>query len=307
MTNDAPSQETSFQAPLIALRITRRLLRVIALLLVVNSLCFVCFDILPAPEFRLGGWLAADQQALARYRESLGLHGSLSERYLKHLTNMLEGDLGRTLDGSEVTVLLRQRLQASFPHLLLGIVILVMVPLPLSVLYLNFPEPKGLTWVAKIFHFGWLPPFLAAIVGSVILSWLVTKTSGALPEATRTVFIGICGALLPASMLFSAGVGTARDLRHKPFVLTYYAMGLSPNRVRHLLGVNLLSGVQPILGRVLLGLILGILFSEVAFDEAGFGRMFAEAMRLGDVAVMSAWLTVTATLVLAVGTGHRNP
>jgi|GEM_PF-6682545 len=273
--------------------------RMCVLLIALQSLAFLLFDVLPAPEFRIGGMIAADQRAAETFRAQLGLQGTRPERYLRHLRNLTHGDLGLTLSGTPVADVISQRLRTSLPHVTLAVLIVALIPIPLATLFFRPRETGSLRLLYKLSDLGWLPAFLAAVIVNVLFSVVLMRYLPGSSDRWRTLLLGFCGALLPASTLFSASIETARELYQRPFVSTYRALGLSNRRIARLLTKNLIVALSPMVGRLALGVLLGTVFAEVAFDVAGFGRVFAEALRSADYTLIAGWLTLTGTAVLA--------
>ncbi len=121
-----------------------------------------------------------------------------------------------------------------------------------------------------------------------------------------SILIGITGGAVPAAVLFSVLSSGAAGLMQQPFVLAARARGLSEWGIRRHLTPNLLVIVRPLLGRCSLMLISGIMFSEVVFDVAGFGRLFLEATFAADYRLLQTWTLVVAALVFLLSTHQEK-
>ena len=70
---------------------------------------------------------------------------------------------------------------------------------------------------------------------------------------------------------------------------------------------NVLIGLRPLLGRVVLGLLTGTIFAELLFGIPGVGHLFVEAVRQQDFNLMQAYLLFSGALALALSAFERSP
>lgn len=277
--------------------------RVIVLLLAVHACLFALFDLMPATELKLGGWMVADPNALQRYRENLGLTSSgASSRYVESLTRLIRGEFGTTLSGYPIRQLLIDRLFQSLPVLLVAAAWSLAFSAGLTAWSLSRRKPHG--WQAMLFilRAGFLPTLITATLLKTLLllcSWFAPFKSD---SAAQMTCLCLLTGLLPACLLSTFACTKAREIMTKPFVVTLISQGHNDISVRIRLLTNVLHAVRPLMGRTVLQLISGLVFAEIIWDVPGFGRLFSEGLQMGDYALLQSWMLIVAVIVLACST-----
>lgn len=272
-----------------------------------HLLVFCLFQVLPDAALSQVGWTGVDPALLAKARERMGLSGPWYNRYFTNIAHLLHGDLGRSVSGgyviSEVFV---ERLKTSVAEWLGAFGILsLMVPLGMTFCARRLGCLHRYSLFAS--HVFMIPQFLAAVALNGV--WIVGVSPwlpAGLDGAGRLLFAIISATLLPATMLFLGAANSARSCAQEPFVTTYLALGMSWGNIRWRLLRNVLTALRPLLGRVLLAMATGTLFAELTFSIDGVGKLFVDALRSSDFAVMQAWVLFVGAATLTVSLLERR-
>ena len=277
----------------------RRLLLLAPTLLGAVSLVFVLIHLVPGDpvDVMLGETAgAADKGAL---RKSLGLDRPLTAQYRSFLSNLLAGDLGRSLyEPASVANIIRARLPATLQLALCAMVAAVLISFPLGVL----AAVRRGSWIDRsaltLSLFGlslpnfWLGPLLM-IVFSIHLGWTPVSGRGGLSHLflpALTLGLGMAAILvriLRASLL---------RVMHEEYVQTARAKGLKESRVwlKHVLRNALLS-VITIMSLQFGALLAGSLITETIFSWPGIGRLTVQAIQMRDYPLVQGCVLVIAT------------
>ncbi|MBK8270606.1 MAG: ABC transporter permease subunit [Planctomycetes bacterium] len=272
--------------------------RVIGFLIALDLLLFALFDLLPDAASVQLGLYGADSSLLTTARERMGLTGPWYWRVFEHWGNVARLDFGRSAAGNyEIAQLLRARLEVSVPLWVGGFSLLILIPIPLSMVYCSRtigPLRRALLHAA---HLANMPQFLAAVILFAIAQAL---SAGVLPQssALRWGLAVLSSALLPMGILFTISANSFRSAAQERYCDMYLALGMSWNLIRVILLRNVLLSMRAVAGRLMLGLLLGSVFAEMTFGYTGFGAVFVEALRSGDINVMRAWVLISGAVVL---------
>lgn len=282
----------------------QRLLLLFPTLLGALTLVFVLIHMIPGDpvEVMLGETASStDKQEL---RRDLGLDQSLLTQYLKFLTNLAIGDLGRSLyEQAGVTDIIRARLPATLELALCAMLAAVVMSFPLAML----ATVKRGGWLdrgALFFSlFGlslpnfWLGPLLM-IVFSIQLGWMPVSGRGSLGQLilpALTLGLGMAAIL---TRILRAGLLQAM---HEDFVRTARAKGLSEKQVwlKHTLR-NALMSVITIMSLQFGALLAGSLITETIFSWPGIGRLTVQAIQTRDYPLVQGCVLVIAVSYLLV-------
>jgi peptide/nickel transport system permease protein len=254
-----------------------------------------------------------------RLRERYGLDQPVYIQYVRWLTNMLQGDWGRSYVAQqrEVSEMLRQR----FPNTLLLVIsaylMTLVIAVPIGILsairhysvwdYLF----TGLSFVGLSIPVFWLGLILMWIFAVQFKLWgLPYLPTGGMYDLTvgRTPGQLALHLILPSVTLASALV--ARYVRYiraamleviqQDYIRTARAKGLSEGliMVRHALK-NAAIPVVSLMGIDLPLLLSGTVVTESIFAWPGMGRLFFEHSLQVDVPVLMAVLLLSSTLIIA--------
>jgi peptide/nickel transport system permease protein len=283
--------------------LARRLVQTALILLGITLVTFVLLYILPADPARQIAGRSATAATVANIRSQLGLDLPFHQQYWRYLTNLLQGDLGRSyLQRSEVSALIMSRLPASLLlmagaivcELTLGLTFGVIAALRrgraadniLMVLsFIGVSSPQFVVGILLLYVFavqlGWFP-----IGGYGTFAHLV------LPSLT----LGILGAGWYARMMRSSML----DVLRQDYVRTARAKGLS--RLHVVLGHALPNAILPIIAMIGIdiGLFMsGIVVVESVFGWPGIGQLAWQAIQRIDIPIIMGVTLVSALAIVA--------
>jgi len=293
--------------------LAKRLMSAVPVLLGLTVIVFFIMALIPGdPATAILGSYATPEN-VAKLNRQLGLDKSLPEQYLIWLSNLLQGDFGRsyTLNRPVIDEVL-ERFRATL--ILAGAAMLLCSILGLLTGILSAVRQFG--WVDRTLTFLVLtgismPSFwlglLLILTFAVKLRWLpasgmyaIYGGGGAfdllshllLPAVTLSVVAtGVIARLTRASML---------EVLREDYIRTARAKGLTERRViyRHAFKAALVS-VIPVLG-IQAGFVLGgAVYIETVFQWPGIGRMLVKAISTRDILlVQGGVLVVAASYVL---------
>lgn len=276
----------------------KRLLAVLPVVFGVLLLTFLLVHLVPGDpvEVMLGESAStADRSAL---RAELGLDQPLPAQFLAYLSNLAQGDFGRSIHSQvPIAELLAERIPATARLALLSLAIALAIGLPLGIVaalnHLRWPDRlatlSALT-LSAMPHF-WLGPLLM-LVFALWLGWLPVsgmENGGSIVLPALTLASGLAAILTRmtrASML---------EVLHEDFVRTARAKGLPERTVvlRHALKAALLP-VVTVVGLQLGSLLAGAVITETVFGWEGVGRLLVESIEKRDYPVTQACVLVIA-------------
>jgi peptide/nickel transport system permease protein len=278
--------------------IGKRLLHLIPVLLCVTLLTFLMASLLPGD---LAYTMLGDQvtpEKLAGLRHDMGLDLPIWQRYLQWLSNVLEGDLGRSFrTGETVTAAISDRLLVSLELMVLAEVTGLAVGVPLAIICATRAGSlMDRTLSALAFGKLSLPSFVIAImliyIFAVGLRWL--PATGYVPLAEDPVG-NVRSFILPAlTLAFGEWPVLMRVLRsdmiatlQEDYIAMARAKGLRPARILliHALKPSSLTLVT-VTGINIGRLIGGALIVETIFALPGIGRLLVSAIYARDFMVL---------------------
>ncbi|CCN73276.1 ABC transporter permease [Vibrio nigripulchritudo] len=277
----------------------KRLLHAALILLGVTFITYLLLYLLPADPARQIAGRSATAETVANIREQLGLNLPFYEQYWRYLTNLLQGDMGRSwLQKTEVSELITARLPASLQLMVAGIGVELVIGLSLGIvaaLKRNSALDRGL----MIFSFVGVssPHFVAAMMFlylfAVQWSWFPIGGYGEwkhliLPAIT----LGVLGSGWYARMMRSSMI----EVLHQDYIRTAKAKGLSQTRIifRHMIP----NAILPIISMIAIDIgifIGGMVVVESVFGWPGIGQLAWQAIQRVDIPII-----VGVTLVSAV-------
>lgn len=171
--------------------IVKRLLSSILVLLGVITITFVISRVVPSdPAVKWVGQRATPEQ-LAAARVELGLDKSLPEQYVNYLGQLLQGNLGNSLNSKQpITTELKQYVPATLELVLVAFLLAIVLGIPLGI-YSAKKKDRMLDHCSRVFSIGAvsLPTFWVAL----FLQLIFYKSLGWLPlggqlSVTATIF-----------------------------------------------------------------------------------------------------------------------
>ena len=236
--------------------------------------------------------LASTEQADA-LRHQLGLDLPLAQQYLRFLTSLARGDLGRSLyTGQPVAQVIGEQLPYTAELAAAGLAVALVLGLLLGLLATRedrqrkFPLALGIAGLATA-----LP---VAFTG--ILAILVAITASAAPTLLR-------GILLPALVLGFASSGAIarliqaglQETLNAPFILAARARGLP--RGPRLLWHALRPALPPVISLIAVEaafLFGGTVITESVFSRPGLGRLLVTSILQGDYPIAQGLVVLSA-------------
>ncbi|HEY8017574.1 MAG TPA: ABC transporter permease [Dongiaceae bacterium] len=296
------------QAAAVLRFILRRLAIAIPLLLIVSFGVFALVHLAPGDPVRaLLGSRASDPATLAAIRERYHLNDPFIVQYGKWLWQVLQGDLGRSIQGSQlVTSAIRQRLgltiflglMSSFLVLFFGILLGMLAGfrrgsrLDRGVVMFGvfgISSPAFVTGILLLYLFGvvigWFPIFGAGR-GFLDRFWHLTLPAVALALSIMAIVVKITRAAVIQEL-------------DKDYVVFARARGLSPLRI--VFGYVLRNALIPVVtaaGLIIVGLIANAIYVEVTFALPGLGSLTVEAVQRRDIPLIQGTTLVFAAFVI---------
>ena len=295
--------------------IIRRLLIIVPMAIGISFLVFLALDLSPgdAVTRMLNPVQTVDPARIEELRRALGLDAPLIVRYWIWLSNVLQGNFGRTLTGGvPITRTLLERLPATLElsamALLLSSIFGAILG-TISALKRGTATDNVLTVAGMIgvsipeFFFG----LVAIVVFALNLQWL--PVGGRLLPSYTHYWDHIPNLIMPAlvlSIMMTAGVmryarSAMLDALSREFIKTARSKGLPEWRVNLLHGFRVaLTPVIVLIGFRLPMLIGGSVIIEQVFQWPGVGQWFVMAVRAKDLPVVMTVALLTVVLVLVV-------
>lgn len=287
----------------------RRLLLMIPVLLIVSILISSLIYFSPGDPVRVMLGLRANQEAVDNIRKELGLDRPVYIRYLKWLGNVLQGNLGRSLQRNEpVWDMIKARLGASVELGFCALLIAVTLAIPAGVI----SATRVGTWVDNLLSFWslfWvsMPGFWVAILGLLIfglyLEWVPISGRG----GPLWTWEGLEYILLPALILGFRQVAVIMrliragmlEILSGDYIRTARSKGLAERIViyRHALRNAMLPTVT-IFGLQIPEFLSMSVIIETVFAWPGMGRLLVDAVMKRDYTLVQGIVLVYALLVI---------
>lgn len=294
--------------------VIRRLLLMIPVLLGISVIVFLIMELIPGdPAQAILGSFATPEN-VARLRSELGLDEPLVQRYLTWLTNILQGDFGRSYSLDRPVI--DEVLDRMGPTLLLAGTSLILAAI--------FGMIAGI--IAAVNQFGWQDALFTTVVLvgistpsfwlGLMLVLLFSVHLGWFPVSGMTQVVGGGGVfdvihhlILPAVTLAVVATGviarltrsTMLEVLRKDYIRSARAKGLPERKVilKHAYK-NALVNIIPVLGIQAGFVIGGAVYIETVFQWPGVGRMLVTAIQTRDVLLVQGGVVVIAALYVLI-------
>lgn len=273
--------------------IFRRTLAAVPTVLLITILAFGMLHLIPGdPAEIFLGENRSTPELLEQIRHDMGLDRPLHIQYLTYLGNMLQGDLGRSLNnGRPVALEIANRLPPT-------------LELTLAALGISLLIGVGLGILAAVRHNTWLDSLamLVALLGvsmpvfwsslllifffSVKLQWFPAIGQGGIERLVLPAFaLGLLSSATLARLVRSSML----DVLGQDYIRTARSKGLRPDRVvlHHALK-NALIPTVTVLGIEFGQLLSGAVITETIFSRLGIGRYYVDSLLNKDFPVVQA-------------------
>lgn len=292
--------------------IARRLITLVATLIVTATIVFVALEILPGDPAEVMLGLNATPDTVAAVRADLGLDKPAIVRFGTWIYGLATGDLGKSYAYRvPVSELIAERLQVTFPLTLLAMVISTAIGIPAGLIAASRAGKWRDIVVMTLAEIGLSVPnfwfgILFVLLFAVTLQWL---PAGGFAGWDQGIIAGIRSLLLPAiSLALPQAAIIARLMRSaaidalsEDWVRTARAKGLTRGAtlLKHVLR-NAMVPVVTILGLQFSYLIAGTIIIENVFALPGLGRLIFQAIGDHDIIVVKDLVVIFAGVVVIV-------
>ena len=290
--------------------LVKRVLLLIATLLLVTILAFVAFSIIPGdPTSSILG-VEATQEQIAALRDRLGLDLPIWQRYLHWLGGLLTGNLGESYNyGMPVAQLLSTCVTHTLTLAVLAFVLIVAISLPLGIIAARYEGgvvDRVLTILNQITMS--VPNFVAGILlvyvfGLVLRLFqpgaIVTPQAGWGPYLWYMLFPALAVALPRSAMTVKMLRGSILSELGHDYIRTAYSKGNSKTSAlwRHVLR-NAMIPVVTFLAMTVADIMAGSIVVEQVFGIPGLGKMLVTSIGNRDYPVVQAIVVLIATVVV---------
>lgn len=293
----------------------RRLLASIPVLIAVTIIIFGLIEMAPgdvADRF-INPEIGYSEETLRAIRERFGLDQPAPVRYVKWLSNALQGEMGRSyITGEPVTAMINRRLGNSLLLMSTALVTGVLIGIALGV-FIGLRQYSwwDMTLTTLSFVGISLPAFISGILALYLFSvkWRLFPSGGMRSvHGGSDVWDVISHLILPSAVLSLAYIATFMrytrfsmlEVIHSDYVRTATAKGLKRHTVvwRHTVP-NALLPVITMIGLSVPNLVVGAVFIETIFSWPGMGTLYLDAVAGRDVPLIMGMNTVIAVVVLA--------
>ncbi len=292
----------------------QRLVALIPVLLGVSIIVFGIMHLVPGDVvlLRLSQSPGATPQDIADLKKDLGLDESVPVQYQKWMTNLIQGDMGRSLwTNKPVREDLQSKLPVSLELALLAGIVAIIIGIPAGVVSAVWQGSwvDYLTRVTVILGLA-VPNFALATLALVLFSiWFAWSPEVWYHPFTEDPVANIQQMLLPSLLLgFSLSASISRMTRatmlevlRQDYIRTARAKGLRQFIVvvRH----GLKNALPPVL--TIIGLQFGFLMSgtvviESIFGLPGMGRLMLDAISHRDYTLVQGAVLVVAFLYVSI-------
>jgi peptide/nickel transport system permease protein len=325
--------------------IARRLLGAIPVLLGLSIVLFAFIHLLPGdPVTSLLGQHATPALRLEILKQ-LGLDRPLYEQYLLYLSQIVQGDLGKSIiNNRTVADELASRFPATIELTLGALLFAVGLGIPLGRLAARNVQrwPDGLVTIISllgisipIFVLGLTSQYIFAVqlkilpasgridprlhlelaTNFVLIDALLSGNTEAFVDALKHLILpAIALGSIPLAIITRITRASVLDVNNEDYVRTARAKGISEKRVdsRHIMR-NAWLPVVTVIGLQVGGLLAGAVITETVFAWPGVGRYIVEAIQDHDYLVVQSVILVFAliflvvNLVVDIGYAFLNP
>jgi peptide/nickel transport system permease protein len=291
--------------------ILERLAVAIPLLLIISLGVFALVHIAPGDPVRaLLGTRASDPATLAALREKYHLNDPFLVQYGKWLWQVLQGDLGRSINGNRLVLsAIKERAGVTAFLSLIGTAIVLVVGVTLGMIaalrrgtrldramvmfgVFGISSPAFVTGIFLLYFFGvvlgWFPTFGAGREGFGDRLWHLTLPALALALSVMAIVVKITR----ASMI---------EELDRDYVTFARARGLSASRI--IFGYVLRNALIPVVtaaGLVVVGLLASAIYVEVTFALPGLGSLTVEAVQKRDIPLIQGTTLVFSCFVVLI-------
>ncbi len=299
----------------------------------VTLLTFALIRLVPGdPILLMAGERGMDPARYAALRAELGLDRPLLVQYVIYMSDVIQGDLGKSIITREPV--LREFITlfpATIELSLMAMLIAVSIGLPAgtfaavrrgtvfdhSVMGLSltgYSMPIFWWGLLLILTFsvmlGWTPVsgriavqhFIEPVTGFLLIDSLLSGEKGAFWSAVRHLILpAIVLGTIPLAVIARMTRSSMLEVLNEDYIRTARAKGLAPWRVIGLHAMrNALIPVVTVIGLQVGLLLTGAILTETIFSWPGVGKWLIESIRRRDYPVLQGGVLLVATVVMSV-------
>jgi peptide/nickel transport system permease protein len=287
-----------------------RLAVAVPLLLIISFGVFALVHLAPGDPVRaLLGTRPSDPETLATLRERYHLNDPFLVQYGKWLWQVLQGDLGRSINGNRrVTSAIAERANVTIVLSLISTAIVLAAGVSLGVAAAR-RRGSRLDRAAVIFGvFGISSPafvtgiFLLYVFG-VVLGWFPTfgPGRGFLDRLWHLALPAVALALSVMAIVVKITRAAMIEELEKDYITFARARGISARRITYSYVLrNALIPVVTAAGIIVVGLLANAIYVEVTFALPGLGSLIVDAVQKRDIPLIQGTTLVFACFVVLV-------
>jgi len=298
--------------------IVRRILASIPVILVASFLLFLFIRWTYDPTARLRN--VRDPEAIQRETERLGLDEPVIVQYGKWLGDFVTGDWGESARTREPVIdMIKRALTYTLQLILWGILVASVIAVSIGVFSAVRQYSIGDYFVTGLIYlFIAMPPFWFGLIAINLFVFVIPDLLGW--DSAPFYFVGLHSPgmsgfnmdyvrhlVLPVMTLSVQIIGSwsrfqraaMLDVMSSDYIRTARAKGVPRQKVIWRHGMrNALIPLVTVMA-VDIGLLFGgLIITEQIFSIPGMGRLFVDALQVGDVNVIEAWMIVVAIFVI---------
>jgi peptide/nickel transport system permease protein len=282
--------------------ITTRITQALFILFGVSFITFLLLYILPAdPAVQIAG-RSATPETVASIRAQLGLDQPLFVQYFNYMTNLLQGDFGRSyLQKSEVATLIWSRLGPSLSLMFFAIAIELLIGLVAGIIAaMNRGKALDKSLMVLSFVAVSAPQFIVSIlilyIFAVKLGWFPIGGYG---DPIHYVLPALTLGLLGSGWYSRVMRSSMLDVLRQDYIRTARAKGAPITRIIRVHAFK--NAILPIIAMIGLdiGIFMGgIVVVESVFGWPGIGQLAWQAIQRVDIPIIMGVTLVSAIAIV---------
>ena len=291
--------------------VAKRILSALAIMWAVATIVFFAMRVVPSDPAQVVLGNYATEEALKAFRQEMGLDAPLRKQYLDFMSQMIQGDLGRSLInnrpiGEQIWALFPYTLNLAISSMLIGAVI--GIPLGVWAAIRKNTVVDYLSRIVALAGFSF-PAFylgvLLLLIFSIELGWFPIihqiKTGTLAEHLYKLVLPALSLGLIQASYVTRLTRSSMLEVLGEDYVRTAFAKGLRPEKVyfKHALK-NIMIPVVTAIGLYTGTLLGGAILTETVFNRPGMGKLLLGAITQRDYNMIQSGLMVFAFIVVIV-------
>lgn len=291
--------------------LARRLLAAIPVIIGVTLVVFLMIHIMPGDPAQMVAGFDAPKEQVEKIRTDLGLDKPLYVQYVRYMSGLLKGDLGRSLHTRRpVLADLMERFPATLELTLVSIIIAIIFGIPIGILSAVKRYSLADHTAMTVALFGLSMPIFWT---GIMLMFIFSLYFGVLPVSGRGgVFYTLSGlrhlilpsitlALAPLAMIARLTRSSVLEVMKLDYVIVARSKGLNEGTVlvKHVLR-NALIPVVTFVGLQFGALLGGAVVTESIFAWPGIGRFLLTSIQGRDYPAIQGTILMIAVVFVFV-------